>query len=191
MLSPERFINVCGFSNWTFLPPAFSVALSPLNFRLQLRLETEDKESAKSHAALCRFRSYCFPVLPKKATNSIKSMAKYYREAVSMSTNSLWQRRRKNAHKIKRQRTSVLFCSVKLQSSGCRKSLLLFRQALDHNLNFPTSFARFSILTLFFCVISFTSSTALVICSAPLAISFMLSVVSRVISASFRISTAI
>ena len=86
MLSPERFINVCGFSNWTFLPPAFSVALSPLNFLLQLRLETEDKESAKSHAALCRFRSYCFPVLPKKATNSIKSMAKYYRDVKPLST---------------------------------------------------------------------------------------------------------
>ena len=101
MLSPERFINVCGFSNWTFLPPAFSVALSPLNFRLQLRLETEDKESAKSHAALCRFRSYCFPVLPKKTTNSIKSMAKYYREAVSMSTNSLCQRKAKRAQNKK------------------------------------------------------------------------------------------
>ena len=86
MLSPERFINVCGFSNWIFLPSAFSVALSPLNFLLQLRLETKDNESAKSHAALCRFRSYCFPVLPKKATNSIKSMAKYYRDVKPLST---------------------------------------------------------------------------------------------------------
>lgn len=125
MLSPERFINVCGFSNWIFLPGAFSVALSPLNFLLQLRLETEDKESAKSHAALCRFRSYCFPVLPKKATNSIKSMAKYYREAVSMSTNSLCQRRRKSAHKTKKAahkyavlgailRRIALYCTVVL-----------------------------------------------------------------------------
>lgn len=113
MLSPERFINVCGFSNWTFLPPAFSVALSPLNFRLQLRLETEDKESAKSHAALCRFRSYCFPVLPKKATNSIKSMAKYYREAVSMSTNSLCQRNtKKAAHKYAALGRTALCCFI-------------------------------------------------------------------------------
>lgn len=126
MLSPERFINVCGFSNWIFLPSAFSVALSPLNFLLQLRLETEDKESAKSHAALCRFRSYCFPVLPKKATNSIKSMAKYYREAVSMSTNSLCQRRRKSAHKTKRQRMSALL------SAGTAAASLKHSAALPH-----------------------------------------------------------
>lgn len=138
MLSPERFINVCGFSNWTFLPSAFSVALSPLNFLLQLRLETEDKESAKSHAVLCRFRSYCFPVLPKKATNSIKSMAKYYREAVSMSTNSLCQRRRKSAHKTKKaahKRTilrrialycSFIFCRNFLQNAPAFVRLYLF-----------------------------------------------------------------
>ena len=138
MLSPERFINVCGFSNWTFLPPAFSVALSPLNFRLQLRLETEDNESAKSHAVLCRLRSYCFPVLPKKATNSIKSMAKYYREAVSMSTNSLCQRRRKSAHKTKKaahKRTilrrialycSFIFCRNFLQNAPAFVRLYLF-----------------------------------------------------------------
>ena len=138
MLSPERFINVCGFSNWIFLPSAFSVALSPLNFLLQLRLETEDKESAKSHAALCRLRSYCFPVLPKKATNSIKSMAKYYREAVSMSTNSLCQRRRKSAHKTKKaahKRTilrrialycSFIFCRNFLQNAPAFVRLYLF-----------------------------------------------------------------
>ena len=138
MLSPERFINVCGFSNWIFLPSAFSVALSPLNFLLPLRLETEDKESAKSHAALCRFRSYCFPVLPKKATNSIKSMAKYYREAVSMSTNSLCQRRRKSAHKTKKaahKRTilrrialycSFIFCRNFLQNAPAFVRLYLF-----------------------------------------------------------------
>ena len=138
MLSPERFINVCGFSNWIFLPSAFSVALSPLNFLLQLRLETEDKESAKSHAVLCRFRSYCFPVLPKKATNSIKSMAKYYREAVSMSTNSLCQRRRKSAHKTKKaahKRTilrrialyySFIFCRNFLQNAPAFVRLYLF-----------------------------------------------------------------
>ena len=138
MLSPERFINVCGFSNWIFLPSAFSVALSPLNFLLQLRLETEDNESAKSHAVLCRFRSYCFPVLPKKATNSIKSMAKYYREAVSMSTNSLCQRRRKSAHKTKKaahKRTilrrialycSFIFCRNFLQNAPAFVRLYLF-----------------------------------------------------------------
>lgn len=131
MLSPERFINVCGFSNWTFLPPAFSVALSPLNFRLQLRLETEDKESAKSHAALCRFRSYCFPVLPKKTTNSIKSMAKYYREAVSMSTNSLCQRNtKKAAHKYAvLGRTALccfIFCHNFLQNAPAFVRLYLF-----------------------------------------------------------------
>ena len=122
MLSPERFINLCGFSNWIFLPSAFSVALSPLNFLLQLRLETEDKESAKSHAVLCRFRSYCFPVLPKKATNSIKSMAKYYREAVSMSTNSLCQRKAKKAQN-KKQRTSMLFWVLFCDALHCTVAL--------------------------------------------------------------------
>ena len=101
MLSPERFINVCGFSSWIFRPPAFSAALSPLNFLLQLRPESRVKESAKSQAALCRLRSYCLPVLPKKTTNSIKFMAKYYREAVSMSTNSLRQRKAKRAQNKK------------------------------------------------------------------------------------------
>ena len=57
-----------------------------------------------------------------------------------------------------------------------------------HTLNFFTSFERFSILALFFWVISLTSVTALLICTAPLAISFMLSLITRVSSSSFCIS---
>ena len=114
------------------------LAASPLNFEAQLKPESGAKESAKSHAALCRFRSYCVPVLPKKATNSIKSMAKYYREAVSMSTNSLCQRRRKSAHKTKKaahkrtilrriaQYCSFIFCRNFLQNAPAFVRLYLF-----------------------------------------------------------------
>ena len=61
---------------------------------------------------------------------------------------------------------------------------------LIYTLNFPTSSVKLSILCLFFCVISRTSCTALLICTAPDAISFILSVIMRVRLSSFCISSA-
>ena len=57
-----------------------------------------------------------------------------------------------------------------------------------YTLNIFTSLERFSMLSLFFWLIAFTSCTALLICTAPEAISFMLSVMTRVSSSSFCIS---
>ena len=77
-----------------------------------------------------------------------------------------------------------------VEHSLLRNDTVITRILSSYTLNFPTSAAKFPIAPLFFCVISLTSCTALLICTAPDAISFMLSVMMRVRLSSFCISFA-